>query len=62
MNKQMTYTRADGMRFEYNGSLTVNVYKGSNNVDCFTLGLPVDQHTIASITRKMDSWVDWSTA
>jgi hypothetical protein len=59
MNKPMSYTRADGYKFDYNGSLTVNVYQDGKNIDCFTLGYPPEQHTIRSITHAMDSWVVW---
>ncbi len=56
MNKQMTYTRADGHKFEYNGSLTINVYRGDRNVDCYTIGWPADQHSISDIVNTMDEW------
>ena len=57
MNTQMTYTRADGYKFQYNGSLTVNVYdKHGSNIDCFTLGYPAEQYSMRQITDTMDDW------
>lgn len=59
MNKPFSWVRPDGIRFDYNGSLTVNVYRNGQNIDCFTLGY-FDKHTVRSITGEMNKWVDWS--
>lgn len=55
MNKQMTYTRADGHTFEYNGSRTVNVYRDGRNIDCYTLG-GLCTYSINEIVATMDEW------
>ena len=63
MNTAMSYTRADGFNFYYNGSLTVNVYnKQGDNIDCFTVGYPAEQHSISDITNAMDEWGGWFTS
>jgi hypothetical protein len=60
MNKTLSYTRADGYDFYYNGSLTVNVYRDGKNISCFTLGWPHDQYSMSDIVDEMDEWSIYS--
>lgn len=52
---EYTYTRADGVRFVWNGSKTVNVYANGRNVDAFSLDYGRD-HVWSEVIRSCDDW------
>ena len=56
MTPRFSFKRHDGYRFDYNGSLTVNIYNGSGqNIDCFTLRLGHD-YSVPDIVGICSDW------
>jgi len=56
MSNPLNYRRADGYRFHWNGSKTVNIYNAiEREVDVFSLDYG-KEYTMREVVRMCDEW------